>query len=65
MRGDVGFQGLAGCKAVQLDALDASQQAKLEALVTETDIVVSLLPWTMHTCVGLPPHPCLRFPWRE
>ena len=48
-----GSQGLAGCKAVELDALDASQQAKLEAMVTEVDIVVSLLPWTMHTWVYL------------
>lgn len=45
-------KGLAGCKAVELDALDASQQAKLEAMVTEVDIVVSLLPWTMHTPIA-------------
>ena len=48
------LQGLSNCTAVELDAADESQQAKLEELMAVTDIVVSLLPWTMHTYVILP-----------
>ena len=44
--------GLPNCTAVALDAGDAAQAGKLEELVKACDIVVSLLPWTMHTPIA-------------
>jgi len=46
------IEGLDNCTAVELDAADEKQNAKLEELMAATDIVVSLLPWTMHTPIA-------------
>eukprot|EP00040_Diaphanoeca_grandis_P035469 m.223210 g.223210 ORF g.223210 m.223210 type:complete len:461 (+) comp33391_c5_seq6:66-1448(+) len=44
-------KGLKGCTAVAIDVGDVSQRDALDKLMADTDIVVSLVPWTMHTIV--------------
>jgi hypothetical protein len=46
------IKGLPNCKAVALDAANPADGAKLEELMAATDIVLSLLPWTMHTPIA-------------
>jgi len=45
------IEGLTGCFAVAVDVGDETQRDVLDKLMSETDIVVSLVPWTMHSIV--------------
>lgn len=42
------IEGLKTASAVQLDVTDEKQADQLEKLVKESDLVISLLPWTQH-----------------
>eukprot|EP00038_Savillea_parva_P006705 m.165345 g.165345 ORF g.165345 m.165345 type:complete len:461 (+) comp12551_c0_seq1:40-1422(+) len=46
------IKGLPNCTAVAVEVGNPEHNAKLEELVGATDIVVSLVPWTMHTPVA-------------
>lgn len=42
------IEGFSHCKAIALDITDETQTAKLEQLISEHDLIISLLPWTQH-----------------
>ena len=46
------IKGLPNCKAVALDAANPADAGKLDELMANTDIVLSLVPWTMHTPIA-------------
>lgn len=46
------IKGLPNCKAVALDVANPADAEKLDELMAATDVVLSLVPWTMHTPIA-------------